>query len=206
MEKQMKKKYGSINSDQILEAKKGLETLEVEKTYTVSKAVYELRTEIIKLVRKGVKISQIITELKKHKIGATRIEIREILGDLAPKRGKKEVNENKIVENKEVKETKKEEKKEDIKQIVGKKVETPVQKAVVVPAQAEEKKPGFKVPDLSTLPPELTSIPGFDPTSSEIVHFVNERGRKKIYMKGRVVDDPNQQSGPMHSIDLDKHR
>ena len=97
---------------------------------------------------------------------------------------------------KEQKEELKEEKQE-------KKVDT-VQKTVVTPVSGQEQKPLFKVPDLSTLPPELTSIPGFDPASPEIVRFVDSKGCKKIYMKGRCVSDPNQ--GQMHSIDLNKHR
>ena len=194
-----KKRYKAINFEQIESAKKGLSVLEVEKSYTVGKAVYELRTEINKLVRKGVKISQIIEELKKHNISANYREIKEILGEIPTKKEKVTQKINKITNDKEVKETKKEEKKENIKKIVNKKVET-----VVTLAKEQEQKPLFKVPDLSTLPPELTSIPGFNPASPEIVRFVDAKGCKKIYMKGRCVSDPSQ--GPMHSIDLDKHR
>lgn len=179
MEMQTKKTYGCINVDQILEAKKGLETLEVEKTYTISKAVYELRNEIGKLVRKGVKISQIITELKKHNIGATRKEIKEILGEIAPK---KEKIESKKVEKQSV--------------------TTPVQKPTPVPVTTLKPAapkptptptpggtaPTFKVPDLSTLPPELTSLPGFDPAIEKPFDFTDENGREKTYFMGRIVD------------------
>ena len=81
-----------------------------------------------------------------------------------------------------------------------------MQKAVEVSVQAEEKKPGFKVPDLSTLPPELTSIPGFNPASAELVRFVDKNGTKMIYMKGRVISDPDQKTGPVNTFTLDKHK
>ena len=177
MEMQTKKKYGCINTDQILEAKKGLETLEVEKTYTISKAVYELRTEIGKLVRKGVKISQIIAELKKHNIGATRKEIKEILGEISPKKEK--------IESKKVE-----------KQSVPAQAQKPTLAPVTTPKPAAQRStppaqgaaPTFKVPDLSTLPPELTSLPGFDPAIEKPFDFTDENGREKTYFMGRIVD------------------
>ena len=177
MEMQTKKTYGCINVDQILEAKKGLETLEVEKTYTISKAVYELRNEIGKLVKKGVKISQIIAELKKHNIGATRKEIKEILGEIAPK---KEKMESKKVE------------KQSVPALVQKPTPAPVTTPKPAPRAAQPAPggtaPTFKVPNLSTLPPELTSLPGFDPAIEKPYDFTDENGREKTYFMGRIVD------------------
>ena len=48
--------------------------------------------------------------------------------------------------------------------------------------------PTFKVPDLSTLPPELTSLPGFDPAIEKPFDFTDENGREKTYFMGRIVD------------------
>ena len=60
MEMQTKKKYGCINTDQILEAKKGLETLEVEKTYT---ELDNLKAENTKLVEKNTSLTEANSKL-----------------------------------------------------------------------------------------------------------------------------------------------
>ena len=79
-----KKRYCGIDLRQIEEAKGGLTAIEVEKKYTVKGAVYELRGEIGKLVKKGVKISQIVEGLNKYGIGASGKEVREIFPNTIP--------------------------------------------------------------------------------------------------------------------------
>ena len=186
--------------DKVLQGRKALEQICIEQINSSSSIVKALKPEILKLRKAGVPLSTIAEKLSSAGIKASK----QLICTLVPldkakiQKGKKVLNESseKVINGNNGVQEKLQQKKAEV---------TKVEQVVTQPVQ-QNSKPSFKVPDLSTLPPELTSIPGFDPASAELVYFVNDKGRKKLYMKGRVIDDPNQQSGPMHSIDLDKHK
>ena len=157
---------------------------------TATQIILKFKTEITKLRREKVSLSKICEILKSEDVEVSISMLRYVLGPLNKRK--------KDAEKMQIKVVKAQEKQE-------KKIDT-VQKTVVTPAQGQEQKPLFKVPDLSTLPPELTSIPGFNPASAELVRFVDKNGTKMIYMKGRVISDPDQKTGPVNTFTLDKHK
>lgn len=196
-----KKVKENLNEDdKVLQGRKALEQICIEQVNSSSSIVKALKPEILKLRKAGVPLSTIAEKLNSAGIKASKQLICTLvpLDKVKVQKGKKVLNESSekvINDNRSVQ-----------KELQQKTVMVTRAEPVVTQPVQQDSKPSFKVPDLSTLPPELTSIPGFDPASSELVYFVNERGRKKLYMKGRVIDDPNQQTGPMRGIDLDKHR
>lgn len=194
-----KKVKENLNEDdKVLQGRKALEQICIEQVNSSSSIVKALKPEILKLRKAGVPLSTIAEKLSSAGIKASKQLICTLvpLDKVKVQKGKKVLNENseKVINNNNGVQ-------EELHQKAVK--VTKAEPVVTQPVQ-QDSKPSFKVPDLSTLPPELTSIPGFDPASPEIVRFVDAKGCKKIYMKGRCVSDPSQ--GPMHSIDLDKHR
>ena len=197
--------------DKIVKAKGRLSSFSEQQKTSPRQAILALKPEINKLRRGGVSVSKIVDLLKEEDIIVSISLLRQVAGPLRQKKVKN-AGEQKV----------KQEEKSTVQQSplnaqqekplnTTKKTELPpvvVQKTMTPkPAvQTEEKKPGFKVPDLSTLPPELTNIPGFDHTSPEAAFFVNAEGKKMVYLKGRIIADPDQSTGPVHGFSLEKHK
>ena len=185
----------STISNKILEGRTILETACPDDVNTASSIVKALKPEILKLRKAGVPLRTISEKLSSVGIKASK----QLICMLVPldkekvQKGKKALNES----SGEVTEKLKTDTAVVQKQEQGQRpTPAPVAAPKSTPKLAVQKPttqnagttPDFKVPDISTLPPELTSIPDFDPAIEKVYEFVDERGVTKNYFRGRIFD------------------
>ena len=185
-----KKVKENLNEDdKVLQGRKALEQICIEQVNSSSSIVKALKPEILRLRKAGVPLSTIAEKLCSAGIKVSKQLICTLvpLDKVKVQKGKKVLNESseKVISgNNGVKE-----------KLHQKTVEVTKAATVVTQPVQQDSKPSFKVPDLSTLPPELTSIPGFDPASSKSVEFIDENGDPKIYLEGRIYPGMRKSTG-----------
>lgn len=200
-----KKIIENLSDDKLESIKSKLMSASNNADATATQVILRFKPEITKLRREKVSLNKICDILKSEEIDVSVSLLRHVLGPLNKRKKNVENQQQSIQEQKKTPTQIQPEKplnttkNVEVKSVVTQKPATPKPAAGVT-------SPGFAIPDLGTLPAELTSIPGFDPASTKTVNFVDKNGKKMIYMKGRLIPDPDQHSGPVNTFTLDKHK